>query len=159
MLYLAETPEVALFEVGALLGSPYFGLGSLIVREPRRSWIMTEIEVSLHGVAQLHVVSEQEKIDVTAQLLTGDWTGYLKRKDSDSVNGPRGIAPTQALGNALYRHPSFEAFTTVSAKVPTHRTLVIFPKKVGTRSQVIFHNPFTRDRINSISGGEVVPPA
>jgi hypothetical protein len=158
-LYLAESPEVALFEVGALLGSPYFGLGSLIVREPRRSWIMTEVDVSLHGVAELHSASVQEMLDVTAQMLTGDWAGYQMRRDSDSVNSPRGFAPTQLLGEALYRHEPIEAFTTVPARVPTRQSLIIFPKKVGTWSQVIFRNPFTRDRINSISGGEIVPPA
>jgi hypothetical protein len=90
ILHLAETPQVALFEVGALLGSP-FRPGAAVA----------------------------------------------------PVTQPTGPAPTQDLGQGLHRL-GVAASTTVSARVPTHRTLGIVPQNLGrTNSSVSWFDPIT----------------
>jgi hypothetical protein len=84
VLYLAEDHQVALFEVGALLGSPLPG-GSY-VPNPRQSWLILNVQVTLQAVADLTNVAEHIKLDTTAQELTGDWRCYALRHAHVSVS-------------------------------------------------------------------------
>jgi hypothetical protein len=77
ILYLAEDHLVALFEVGALLGSPY--PGGNYVPNPRQSWVILNVQVTLEAVADLTDPAEQYRLGTTAQELTGDWRGYQLR--------------------------------------------------------------------------------
>jgi hypothetical protein len=140
ILYLAEDHQAALFEVGALLGSPQLGA---FVANPRRAWILLNVQVTLQSVADLADPAEQHKIGTTAQELTGDWQGYAQRGPTMSVSQPTGLAPTQLLGAALHAVPGLEGFRTVSARVPTHMNLVVFPDKLLPGSRVIFSNAAT----------------
>jgi hypothetical protein len=126
ILYLAETPELALFEVGAQFGSPLVPGG--LVANPSSSWTIINTQVQLSKVANLtDPVPTQEILATTAQELTGDWKGYWLRSARTSVAGPVGVAPTQALGAALYASGGFEAFIAISAKIPYQKSSVRFP--------------------------------
>ena len=99
ILYLAESHMVALFEVGALFGSPTVPGGT--VPHPAGSWTVIPVQVQLSNVADLTNVSEQGRLDTNVQELTGDWRGYQLRGPGTSVSLPTGTAPTQELGEAL----------------------------------------------------------
>jgi len=117
IVYLAENHEVALFEVGALSGSPLIPGG--VVANPTRSWLIINAQVQLTRVADLtDVARSHASLSTTAQELTGDWKGYWQRSAGTSVPAPVGVAPTQELGAALYAEGSFEGFLAISAKLP-----------------------------------------
>ena len=140
ILYLAENQMVALFEVQALLGSPTPGS---TIPNPQGSWTIININVQLHRVADVTQVAAQTLLDTTAQELTGDWRGYHQRTPWTSVSLSVGAAPTQELGAALFAVPGLEGFRTISAKIPYHRILVVFPQKLDPNSQIVFHHPQT----------------
>jgi len=142
ILYLSENPIVALFEVEALLGSPWQLVGRTIPN-PRQSWVTINVTVRLQDVADLTQVSQQNLLGTTAQELTGDWRGYQQRNSTMSVSQPVGTAPTQELGAALFAVAGLEGFRTVSAKVPYCSNLVVFPQKLQRGSSVIFEHPAT----------------
>ena len=141
ILYLAENHLVALLEVGALLGSPQ--PGGQYTPNPRQAWVLLNVQVTLQRVADLTDPGEQHKVATTAQELTGDWRDYSLRGPTMSVTGPTGLAPTQLLGAALHAIPVLEGFRAVSAKVPTHMNLVVFPDKLAAGSGIAFTNPAT----------------
>lgn len=139
ILYLTETPQVAQFEIGALAGDPLAVGGMLYACG---SFGVIDVKVVLQRVADLTLVDQQEHIETTAQELTGDWQGYRQRAlPAASIHGPVGSAPTQDLGEALFAVLGLEGFRTVSAKLPYHRNLVIFPQKMFKGSRLEFHDP------------------
>jgi hypothetical protein len=142
VLYLAKDHQVALFEVGALLGSPL--PGGHYVPNPAQAWIIVNVQVTLQAVADLTQVAEQTPLLTTAQELTGDWRGYLIRQAPMSVSQPTGPAPTQLLGQAIHRvRRRIEGFRTVLARVPSHRNLVVFPNRMRRGSSILFTHPAT----------------
>jgi hypothetical protein len=86
-------------------------------------------------------MAQQALIGTTAQELTGDWRGNRFRNPNSSVTAPTGPAPTQELGAALDGMPDIEGFFAISAKVPTHRSLVVFPEKLRSGSYLEFSQP------------------
>lgn len=141
ILYLAEDHHVALFEAGALLGLSQ--PGGVYVPNPRQAWVILNVQVALHAVADLTDAAEQHRLATTAQELTGDWRSYLLRTPLTSVSRPTGLAPTQLLGAALHAIPGLEGFRTISARVSTHMNLVVFPDKLHPASHITFTNPAT----------------
>ncbi len=142
VLYLAEDHLVALFEVYALLGSPMPGLP--YVANPNNPWAIINVHVQLSSVANLCRVNQRKLIETTVQELTGDWRGYLLRNPKPSIAPPHWTnIPTQRLGSSLNALPGLEGFVTYSAKVPTMRTLVIFPDKLAPGSLVRYTDPTT----------------
>ena len=146
ILYLAENPMVALFEVQYLFGSPTSP--GTVLANPRQAWIIINVNVQVQRVVDLtDVATVQNPLGTNAQELTGDWRGYGQRSPQTSVAVPTGPAPTQDLGHALHAVPDLEGFQTLSAKLPYHRTLVIFPQKLMTGSVVQFIHPATGQRV------------
>lgn len=133
VLYLAEDPLLALFEVQALFGSPAPGG---IVPNPKSAVASLNVKIVLHEVADLTNLHEQSIFDTNAQELTGDWRGFKLRSASTSVPLPTGTAPTQELGAALYAIPRLESFLTVSAKLSYQQILVVFPDKLHSGSLI-----------------------
>ena len=133
VLYLAEDHQLALFEVGALYGSPAPGK---TVPNPRSSTTILNVNVTLNAVADLTSILEQIFFDTSVQELTGDWRGFKSRNASTSVKVPTGTAPTQELGAALYAVPGLEGFLAVSAKLPTQMNLIVFPDKLDPTSLI-----------------------
>lgn len=142
LLYCAQDPAVALFEVQALLGNPYGNF----VPQPASAWVTINVTVNLQQVVDLSLPTWQAHISTDVQALTGDWIGYDVRRRSASLNVPVGSAPTQDLGAALHGLPNLEGFISVSAKVPDKRTLVVFPNKLLNGSSVTFFDPATGKR-------------
>lgn len=140
VLYLAEDPIVALFEVQALVGSPLAVTGIHPHPGARTAWTVLKVIVRLQKVADLTELHQQTIFDTNAQELTGDWLAYGYRSPrAMSVGRPSGFpAPTQELGAALHGVPDLEGFETISAKVPHRRTLVIFPENLHSDSEVKF---------------------
>jgi hypothetical protein len=136
ILYLAENHLVALFEVQALLGSPF--PPSLMIPHPHLAWTIINVQVQLQRVADLTDVTQQALLRTTAQEITGDWRSYHLRGPSTTVTAPTGAAPTQQLGSALNGGSPTEGFLAISAKVPTSRTLILFPDKLQPGSHVEF---------------------
>jgi hypothetical protein len=122
MLYLGENHQVAIYEVGALLGDPNSPLSS-----PKGSWALMSLHVRLYNVADLTDPRQQKLIATNEQELTGVWVNYP------------GVAPTQQLGAALYAIPQVEGFLFPSSRVGS-RNLAIFMDKLDPRSSIIFHN-------------------
>ena len=147
ILYVAQDPVVAMFEVGALLGSAY---GNYLP-QPAQAWISLNVKVVLQTVADLTTSAAQLTLGATVQELTGDWLGYQQRQHSLSLNQPAGLAPTQSLGAALFTVPGLEAFKTVSARITDKRTLVIFPQKLRIGSSIQFQDTLTM-HLQTISG-------
>jgi RES domain-containing protein len=141
VLYLAENHLVALFEARAVVGSITGYPG--VVPVPSRAWTVLNVRVRLSEVADLTDPVEQARLETSAQGLTGDWQGYQQRGQSGTILAPSGLAPTQELGAALEALPVLEAFRTVSALVPNHRVLVVFPDKLAPTSSVQWQDPTT----------------
>ena len=133
VLYLAEDPILALFEVEALYGSPAPGK---TVPNPKSSAAILNVNVTLNAVTDLTSIPEQLIFDTNVQELTGDWRGFKTRNATTSVKVPTGTAPTQDLGAALYAVPGLEGFLTVSAKLPYQMILVVFPDKLDPASMI-----------------------
>lgn len=138
ILYLTETPQVALFELGAQMGDPLTVGGTL---SAPTSVAVVQVTVVLQRVVDLTVVSQQELIETTAQELTGDWRGYKYRKEkAATIKEPVGSAPTQDLGEAIFGIKGIEGFRVPSAKLAYHRNLVIFPQKMFKGSLLEFRD-------------------
>jgi RES domain-containing protein len=150
ILYLAEDHQVALFEVQALLGSP---LPPAAFRpNPAGAWVIINVNVTLSSVADLCLPAQRRLVRTSVQELTGDWRGYLLRNPTPTLSGPYWTnVPTQRLGAALDGVPNLEGFTTFSAKVPTHKNLVIFPQKLlpGSRLSFSYTDPSTGQTQNA----------
>jgi RES domain len=140
LLYFAEDPQTALFEVQAMLGSPHVPGGA--IAHPRRTFTIINAMILLGDACDLTIVSSaQVPLDTSAQELTGDWDGYQLRATSlTSVAGPTGIAPTQALGQALF-NTGIEGFRSISAKVPYTKTLIVFPDNLKPGSSIVYVDP------------------
>jgi hypothetical protein len=136
ILYLAQDHQLALFEVRALGGGP-----EAPIPNPRTTWTVLPLDVSLRAVADLTVPAEQKRIGTTAQELTGNWDAY-KRPE---------WAPTQRLGAALFALSGLEGFLVPTA-VPRilGKNLVVFPEKLHADSRIAFRNP-NSGRIEGLS--------
>jgi len=140
ILYFPEDHQVALFEVQALLGSPY--PGATYVPNPSTSWVVINVDIQLSRIADLTKVPQRKIIDTTVQELTGDWRGYALRNPHATLGAPYwSNVPTQRLGHALHGVADLEGFLSYSARVATRRNLVVFPKKLRPGNFVRFHNP------------------
>ena len=140
-LYLAENAMVALFEVQALLGNPTTPGG--VISPPLGAWIVLNVSVRLNQVADLTDLTVQNALNTTAQELTGDWRGYQQRSHGTTVKSPIGLAPTQQLGQSLFAVAGLEGFRTLSARIPYHEALVVFPQKMQPGSFIRFSDPAT----------------
>jgi hypothetical protein len=135
ILYLGDSPLVAQFEGRFLFGDPLVA-GSVIASP--QAFAIVNVAVRLQQVADLTQVSEQQLLETTVQELTGDWHGYQLRSSRTAVRQPVGVAPTQQLGEALYATSRIEGFRAVSAKLPFHMTLVVFPQRLLLGSRLEF---------------------
>jgi hypothetical protein len=134
-LSFADDPIVAQFEVGAAFGSLTPG-GH--IPHPRLSYVTLNVQVVLQDVIDLTEVSgAQNLLGTTVQELTGDWTAYQARSLMTPVSTPTGMSPTQELGMALFATGT-EGFLSVSAKIPYHRTLTVFPDRLRAGSSLTF---------------------
>ncbi len=122
VLYLGENHQVAIYEVGALLGDPNAPISS-----PRGSWLLMSLQVRLDHVVDLCDPAQQKLISTNDQELTGVWANASGR------------APTQDLGAALYALPDLEGFLFPSSKAGS-RNLAVFMDKLGGRSHITFPN-------------------
>lgn len=141
ILYLAENPMVALFEVQSLLGSPMHPGG--VIPNPRQAWIIINVQVVLLNIADLTDPQALTTLEASEQDTTGDWRGFQQRS---LLPAPQtaAYAPTQDLGAVLFNNTNADAFMTWSAKVPYHKNLVVFPQKlIHGSSRVVFVHPQT----------------
>lgn len=122
ILYLGENHQVAIYEVGALLGDP-----DAPISNPNGSWVLMSIDIRLDNVVDLSDPIQQKIISTNNQELTGIWVDHS------------GAAPTQQLGARLERIPDLEGLIFPSSKSGS-RNLVIFPDKLGGRSRLVFRN-------------------
>jgi hypothetical protein len=121
ILYLAENPMVALFEAEVLYGSPTKPGG--VVPNPSRGDLTMNISVKVSDIVNLTDASEARLLTTNAQELTGDWLSFSNR----SGGAPHaGKAPTQELGEELYRLGLFKGFVSFSAKLPDYMILGVF---------------------------------
>lgn len=136
LLYLAPDPFTARLEVGCLLGHPRRGP----VRRGPCGWSVVGVTVRLHRVADFRVPGGRSMVTTTVQELTGDWFDYDRTAASPDVvcNPP---APTQRLGEALYRSTSCQGFLTPSARNPVLPNLVVFPDRVSIDPRALTIEP------------------
>jgi hypothetical protein len=146
-MYLSENHVVCLLEAGALLGT-----ADNLVPHPASAWSIVNVQVTLQQIADLTLVREQNRIGMCAQELTGDWRAYQTRSVRSSVKEPTGIAPTQDLGQALYKLVGIEGFRTVSAKAPEQMNLVVFPQKLLKGSRLVYRDAKSGKVVDEVKG-------
>ena len=130
LLYLGENHQIALFEFGALYGSPTDPIAN-----PSRSLLLLSLEVRLCRIADLCEEGERRLIDTSFQELTGNWR-----------NSPDREVPTHRLGRALFRVEGLEGFVLPSSKPSGGKNLVVFPDKIDQRrSSILFRNDLNGD--------------
>ena len=66
--FQARGHQVAIYEVGALLGDPNEPLSS-----PKGTWVLMSLKVTLNHVADLSAPRQQKLISTNSQELTGVW--------------------------------------------------------------------------------------
>ena len=137
LLYLAPDRCTALLEVRGLMGHPRSGP---IMPVPG-AWHVVEVTVHLERVADFRTTGERATVPTTVQELTGDWVDYDSRTAAwpDVTSDPP--APTQQLGEALYRRTCCQGFLTPSARNPVLPNLVIFPDRVSIDRQALTIDP------------------
>ena len=126
-LYLVEDPITAMFESGAMLGRPDVPGGH--VPHPQLVMIVLRVNVVLQHILDLFDETNAEEIEFSTQELTGDWKHYAPR-----------VAPTQALGEAIFRM-GLEGFLARSPAIPSRKILVIFPQNLEKGSKIVWHDP------------------
>jgi hypothetical protein len=135
-LYFAGDHQTALFEFGAMVGNP--SIPGAAVSNPAAAPVILNVAIVLRDVVDLSLPAAQISLATTAQELSGDWYGYQSRTmGTPPVPAPTGIAPTQDLGEALFR-TAVEGFRSVSARIPYNRTLIVFPQNLKRGSSVVF---------------------
>jgi hypothetical protein len=141
VIYLTDDPQVALYEVRAVLGSPLPGKGNVPNPNPT-AWTILPVTVALQSVADLTRDSELQVIDTSVQELTGDWEGYSFRPQHQ--NAPRPYfthVPTQQLSVTLHQTGLFEGLMSYSAVDPRHRNLVLFPTRFAKGTSITCEDP------------------
>lgn len=124
LLYLAAGIDVAMWEVGALLGQLHAPISN-----PHGTWTTLCFDLVLQSVADLTLPAQVKRIGSSTQELTGDCRFH--------ATGP---TPTQRLGAALFAVPGLEAFLAPSTKAP-RSNLIVFPEKLQPGSRITFLNP------------------
>lgn len=142
IFYTGENHLVALLEVRDLLGTPMTA-GLLAPSPLRRQWGIINVRVNPARVVDLTSGAARRQLQTSAQELTGDWEGYYYRNQMRAVPKPSSPAPTQRLGQALFRRGDVEGFITYSAKLAHHKVLVVFPQRVSAPSRIVFQDPLT----------------
>lgn len=147
ILYLSENRTVALHEVEA-----EFTLSDgRVISNPNKPLLTMDVKVTLQSTADLVALSQQRILSTNAQELTGDWIWYDERTSHMSVPEPQGIAPTQQLGEHLFCKPFVEGFQVISARMPCHRNLVIFPEKLLAGSAIEYCDPIS-NKVKRLGG-------
>jgi RES domain-containing protein len=113
-LYLAEDPIVALREVEAIYGSVR------LVPNPIDAWCLFPYQLALNAVVDLTDATSLALISTSLQEITGRWGPPFY---------PRGTAPTQQLGEAVFRQDDTQGIVFPSARAGGIN-LVVFPEKV-----------------------------
>jgi hypothetical protein len=135
-LYLTDDPQVTLYEVRLVVGSPLPGQANTPNPNPT-AWTIIPITVSLQAVADLTRDSELEIIDTSIQELTGDWAGYAHRPQHQNPPPPHFThVPTQQLAATLHQTGLFEGLMSYSAVDPRHRNLIVFPTALQNGSSI-----------------------
>jgi RES domain-containing protein len=127
VLYFAENPNVALFEFAANLGKA--------ISVPDGILIAT-VEVTLSSAADLTDPAQAAQLGTSAQELTGNWSTYELRQPSPPDDR---LAPTQLLGDALFKSNSISGIISFSAKIPEFRILAIFPERLTKRDRLRYN--------------------
>jgi hypothetical protein len=136
VIYLTDDPQVALYEVRAVYGSPLPGKGHVPSPNPI-AWTIFPIAVELRSVADLTRDAELEIIDTSVQELTGDWEGYAHRPQHQNAPPPYFThVPTQQLAVAVHQTGLFEGLMSYSAVDPRHRNLIVFAAALQTGSSL-----------------------
>lgn len=132
VVYFGENHQVAVIEVGALLGNP-----SSPVANPKGSWAIMSFKIILNNIVDLTDTTSQRTIHTNYAELTGNWSNFP------------GVAPTQELGHELFKLPDLEGFLYDSSKAQA-KCLALFPTKLGPGSTVTFFNEMTSktERLN-----------
>lgn len=133
IFYLAENHSLALSEVDA----EFQTTDGTIVPNPKAQPLVLNVDVKLQSVTDLTIGSILQLLDTTLQELTGQWDQYQHLLSPE-------LAPTQQLGQALFRVPGLEAFCTFSSKRPKYKNLVVFREKLRKGSELRFENKITR---------------
>lgn len=93
--------------------------------------VIVPVTVHLDRVVDFRTSGERAIVPTTVQELTGDWVDYYSRVAASPEIASNPPAPTQKLGEALYKHTNCQGFLTPSAKNPVLPNLVIFPDRVS----------------------------
>ena len=121
-LYLADTPVTALREIDALVQTDGRLLG---VKGPPR--ILLSVEFRLAAVIDLTDAHIRDTFRTTIEELCAPWRPH-------NVAGR--LAPTQALGGAIYAAGQIEALKVPSARDRTAHNVVVLPDRLSPVSAV-----------------------
>ena len=124
IVYLGATHQVAMHEVGALLGQP-----AAPISDPKESWAILSFEIIPHNIVNLSDPAQQRLIGTNLSELTGTWTNSAP-------------APTQELGKVLADLPNLEGFLYPSSLVDA-QCLAIFSDQLHPDSSARFRNDIT----------------
>ena len=128
ILYFAEDHQTALFEFGAMVGSPH--IPGRAIPNPGVPALVLNVQIRLQQVFNLtQVRSAQVPLQTTDR--------YQSRSPMTSVTAPIGLAETQTLGEALFQ-TGIEGFRSLSAKIPYARTLMVFPTNLRRGSSIVY---------------------
>jgi hypothetical protein len=136
-IYFADDTICAQFETRAQLGEFMPGMH---LPNPHTPIAALNVRVNLHKIMDVSEVAAQSHIGTTVQELTGDWQGYQVRSPGTNVKAPTGPSPTQDLGWALFR-TGVEGFRATSARMPWHKTLIVFPANMRVGSWITYTDP------------------
>jgi RES domain len=128
ILYFAEDHQTALFEFGAMVGSPH--IPGRAIPNPGVPSLVLNVQITLQQVFDLtQVRSAQVPLQTTDR--------YQSRSPMTSVTAPIGLAETQTLGEALFQ-TGIEGFRSLSVKIPYARTLMVFPTNLRRGSSIVY---------------------
>jgi RES domain-containing protein len=119
-LYLADTPNTAMLEVGMLVQT-----NERLIGVPTRPMGVLSIDCRLERVLDLTDPNMQEALGTNPQELSGNWLVMQRSRQTP---------PTQRLGRAIHALESIEAFWVPSARAMGARNLVVLPTRLQAGS-------------------------
>ena len=121
VLYLAENPIVAYYEVNAIFGPP-----SRAVTDPKNiDYLILHVSVSLHQIVDLSELDQRDILDVSAQELTGRWDMYTN-----------GEAPTQKIGRSALQDSGYRRISGNLRETARVSEPGCLPRKTSSRQSV-----------------------
>ncbi len=131
ILYFADTPLTALYETRTLFGDVLDPIPN-----PRVHAAISSFAVRLEHAADLTAHPQLIGLRTSHQELMGNWKAYRPPAPNSMPHRQVGVAPTQALGQAIHDSGRFGGWIYPSTQLVGSRCLAVLTQRLNRRSEI-----------------------